>query len=98
MAVCLSVCLVHTHIHIQGILTLGGVDQSLHKKREKIQYARLVKDTEYWTVQMSKVSLGSDNSNKDFKVLNKGGVIFDSGSTDSVLPVALKALFLKVQR
>lgn len=47
-------------------------------------------------MQLSKVQLGADNVNKDFRVLNKGGVIFDSGSTDSVLPVALKAMFLKV--
>lgn len=74
------------------------MDQSLHRRKEKIQYAKLVKDTEYWTVQMAKVAVGSDNANSDFKVLNKGGVIFDSGSTDSVLPVALKALFMKVRR
>jgi hypothetical protein len=79
-----------------GILTLGGVDQSLHKKREKIQYAKLLRNTEYWSVQISAVQLGADNAQRDFRVLNKGGVIFDSGSTDTVLPVALRPLFTKM--
>ena len=78
-----------------GILTLGGVDQSIHKKREKIQYAKLVPNTEYWSVQIASISLEPGKVD-DFSKLNKGGVIFDSGSTDSVFPTAVKSLFTKV--
>mmetsp|Transcript_5442 Transcript_5442/g.10441 ORF Transcript_5442/g.10441 Transcript_5442/m.10441 type:complete len:818 (+) Transcript_5442:101-2554(+) len=78
-----------------GILTLGGVDQSIHKKRDKVQYAKLVPNTEFWTVKISSIKLG-DDSVSDIKKLNKGGVIFDSGSTDSVFPTAVKPVFTKL--
>ena len=87
--------LMFNQIFNAGILTLGGVDQSIHKKREKIQYAKLVPNTEYWSVQIASISLEPGKVD-DFSKLNKGGVIFDSGSTDSVFPTAVKSLFTKV--
>jgi hypothetical protein len=87
--------LMFNEIFNAGILTLGGVDQSIHKKREKIQYAKLVPNTEYWSVQIASISLEPGKVD-DFSKLNKGGVIFDSGSTDSVFPTAVKSLFTKV--
>lgn len=87
--------LMFNQIFNAGILTLGGVDQSIHKKREKIQYAKLLPNTEYWSVQIASISLEPGKVD-DFSKLNKGGVIFDSGSTDSVFPTAVKSLFTKV--
>jgi hypothetical protein len=79
-----------------GILTLGGVDQSLHKKHEKVQYASLVPRSEFWSVEIAAIRLGDDKVNDDFSRINKGGALFDSGSTDSVFPAFIKTLFTQV--
>ena len=68
----------------------------MHQKREKIQIAKLVPKSEYWTVQISAVTFGANRVMNDFKALNKGGVIIDSGSTDTVLPLAVKTFLTDV--
>lgn len=102
-----------------GILTLGGVDQSLHKPGVSIQYAKLLKPKGWFTVKLLDVSMRASphsrhlsvmkksrtNSSKnstysiraDAVVLNfKKGVIVDSGTTDTYLPMAVRELFEKL--
>lgn len=102
-----------------GILTLGGVDQTLHKEGSSIQYAKLLKPKGWFTVKLLDVAMrasphsrhlavikrtrtnSSKNStysiNADVAALNfRKGVIVDSGTTDTYLPVGVRDLFEKL--
>jgi Eukaryotic aspartyl protease len=102
-----------------GILTLGGVDQTLHRPGAPIRYAKLLKPKGWFTVKLLDVALraspysrhltvmkrtrtnSSKNStysiNADAATLNfKKGVIVDSGTTDTYLPVAVRDQFEKL--
>jgi Eukaryotic aspartyl protease len=104
-----------------GVLTLGGVDQTLHKTGALIQYAKLLKPKGWFTVKLLDVSMraslsskhlavmkrtrtnSSKNStysiNADVSALNfRKGVIVDSGTTDTYLPISVRDLFEKLFR
>lgn len=111
-----------------GILTLGGVDQSIHTPNTEIQYAKLMKPKGWFTVKLLDISMRASQSSKfhllgghkkhflgdpeyqkrtDFKIsiksdypaLNgKKGVIVDSGTTDTYLPIAIQNVFEKLFR
>lgn len=124
-----------------GILTLGGVDQSIHTHGKNIQYAKLMKPKGWFTVKLLDISMRASPSSKyfsqgghkkhsptststttsssssttdnsqsqsqyekktnykmslksDYSALNgKKGVIVDSGTTDTYLPIGIQTLF-----
>lgn len=118
-----------------GILTLGGVDQSIHTQGKNIQYAKLMKPKGWFTVKLLDISMRASPSSKyfsqgghkrhspistatststssseqsqyekksdckislksDYSALNgKKGVIVDSGTTDTYLPIGIQNLF-----
>jgi len=85
-----------------GILTLGGVDQSIHTS--SIQYAINVKKSGWYTVKLLDIFM-TNNTNQSYPVrlvaprekYNRGkGTIVDSGTTDTYLPSAIRNQFLKL--
>ena len=106
-----------------GILTLGGVDQTIHTPGTDIQYAKLMKPKGWFTVKLIDISMRASPSSKyfsqgghkkistensqyqkktdfeisiksDYAALNgKKGVIVDSGTTDTYLPLGIQNLF-----
>jgi hypothetical protein len=99
-----------------GIMTLGGVDQSIHTHGKEIKYAKLTKSKGWFTVNLLDISMRPSKSSNYQKqkiksenldslqpsysiganhgVLNgKKGVIVDSGTTDTYLPLAIKKSF-----
>jgi len=102
-----------------GILTLGGVDQSIHTPGAVVKYARLIKDRGWFTVRLLDVSLRSSSLSKYRKegvstdmhlqdggvsttsigisvsnLNGKKGVIVDSGTTDTYLPISVRKSFI----
>jgi hypothetical protein len=79
------------------------VDQSIHTKKQGIQYATAnTKNSGWFAVELLSVQLESSSSSvtekilveSDEKVLNTGkGVIVDSGTTDTYLPAAIATKF-----
>lgn len=72
--------------HAGGLLTLGGVDLSLHTSL--VRYTPL-RDTgfQYWTVQLVGVAFGSVPLDVDANVFNRDrGCVVDSGTTFLYLP------------
>ena len=85
-----------------GILTLGGVDQSIHSS--PIQYAVNIKKSGWYTVRLIDIFM-TNNSNQSYPIrlnaprekYNKGkGTIVDSGTTDTYLPSAIRNQFMKL--
>jgi len=95
-----------------GLLTLGGVDQrihlaSVHNSKPHIVYAKLTRTTGWYTVNLLEVIFVSSkkikgNSKKaSLNVDNKlyrqgGGVIVDSGTTDTYLPTSVESKFVSL--
>lgn len=81
-----------------GVFTLGGVDVSLHNhpKSSVVSYAKLLKKTGWYTVNLKDILL---QNKKDSSLSSIGGALFkcnagkgtivDSGTTDTYLPQAL---------
>lgn len=72
--------------HSGGLLTLGGVDLSLHTS--PVRYTPLrATGFQYWTVQLVGVAFGSVPLDVDAEVFNRDrGVVVDSGTTFLYLP------------
>lgn len=85
--------------HQGGLLTLGGVDLSLHTS--PVRYTPLrATGFQYWTVQLVGVTFGSVPLDVDADVFNRDrGVVVDSGTTFLYLPAhalpAFKQAWLK---
>ena len=52
-----------------GILTLGGVNQLIHNKNEKIKYAALIKTRGWFTVKLLDVFMRPSPSSRDYKLI-----------------------------
>ena len=90
-----------------GIMTLGGVDEALHRPGEPLKFAKLIKSKGWFTVNLLDVYLrpaGTDTadtaagvslgaSTETLNGQNNKGVIVDSGTTDTYLPQAVKKAF-----
>ena len=86
-----------------GIMTLGGVDASLHQGGEEVNYAKLIKSKGWFTVNLLDVSLRPADSTRSQQSIgasletlngqNSKGVIVDSGTTDTYLPRAVAKSF-----
>eukprot|EP01041_Mallomonas_annulata_P001064 gene1064-2083_t len=83
-----------------GIMTIGGVDQSLHNKKIKPQYTKITKLGGWFQVELEDVRLSNPTTklsvsiDEDSSKFNSGkGVIVDSGTTDTYLPSAVSASF-----
>lgn len=86
-----------------GMLTLGGVDQSIHTS--PVQYANKIKDFGWYTVRLLEMSMLDPIGNTTRKLhvptssLNTGkGAIVDSGTTDTYLPSSIRAEFTMLFR
>lgn len=88
-----------------GLLTLGGVDTSIHTLENSILFARLVKSRGWYTVLLQDVmmksqgdgivtSIGGDKS----KYNAAKGTIVDSGTTDTYLPRSIAAQFKQMYK
>lgn len=96
-----------------GVLTLGGVDSSLHKYKDKtgkfevtdLQFAKLTKRRGWFTVNVKDILMLSP---KDRSTASIGGALFkcnagkgtivDSGTTDTYLPQSLHQNFVALFR
>lgn len=84
-----------------GILTLGGVDQRIHKRNSPIQYIKMVPRNEGWYgVYLREIrfqNVDSLNMPENFRVSSPTedilDVIIDSGTTDTYLPSIIGAKF-----
>jgi len=90
-----------------GILTLGGVDQRLHRSnKEKLGYAVMKKSSSYFGVtildvlfvtqqqQQQEIKPVRMSIDEDPKKFNTGqGTIVDSGTTDTYLPASITKKF-----
>lgn len=82
-----------------GILTLGGVDQRIHKRNTSIQYLKLVLRNEGWYgVSLKEIrfqNIDSVNLPENYKVSSGEmlNVIIDSGTTDTYLPSIIGPAF-----
>jgi pyruvate-formate lyase len=64
----------------QSILTIGGYDINTHAPNMTVSWNSLI-DTDYWSVRLSKVSLGNTNI-----ALSTNKAIIDSGTSYVVVP------------
>lgn len=89
-----------------GVLTLGGVDPSVHMTgpKGKISYAQLVRTENgaWYTVKITDILLKHPKTGQLYSlglpssIYNSGkGAIVDSGTTDTYLPLKSKAAFEK---
>eukprot|EP00607_Mallomonas_marina_P000003 CAMPEP_0182438634 /NCGR_PEP_ID=MMETSP1167-20130531/85907_1 /TAXON_ID=2988 /ORGANISM="Mallomonas Sp, Strain CCMP3275" /LENGTH=662 /DNA_ID=CAMNT_0024632083 /DNA_START=647 /DNA_END=2636 /DNA_ORIENTATION=- len=86
-----------------GIMTLGGVDQNIYKKRAKLEYTSIKKNSGWYQVTLEDIRLKDSSSHLSTSIeepshkYNSGrGVIVDSGTTDTYLPRAIKEKFEKL--
>jgi hypothetical protein len=83
-----------------GLMTLGGYDSQIHKS--SIAYAQNIQKSGWFTIRVRALYLQDKGSQKiiplevDMEAFNRGGVIVDSGTTDSYLSPAMKRSFRRV--
>lgn len=88
-----------------GLMTLGGVDTSIHAVENSILFARLTKTRGWFTVVLQDImmrdpktgkttSIGGDKS----KFNSAKGTIVDSGTTDTYLPRSVASNFKKLYK
>jgi ferredoxin len=83
-----------------GIMTIGGVDQKLHKAPEVLNFAKLRPSGSWFGVRVMKVQF-QDRATKAFKDISSNAALFDagkgsivdSGTTDTYLPASLATPF-----